>query len=70
MIVNIILFLPETIDNDVKRPNHAFLEKVRNVAKPTEKSNPKVKIFLKKEFPFSINEAMQIGQINFSHVPA
>ena len=69
-MVIMTLFLLEIINEDVKRPNQAFLEKVKNAAIPTEIRSPKLIIPLKKEFLFSIKNIMHNGQIKFSHVPA
>ena len=40
-------FFSITIGNVINKPNHAFLEKVKNAAKPTERKKPNETIFLK-----------------------
>ena len=65
-----ILFLPKVINEVINKPNHEFLEKVKNAAKPTENSNVRLIMLLKKEFLFSKNSTIQNGHIKLNHVPA
>ena len=63
---NLNTFLPKTIGIEVNKPSHAFLEKVKNAAKPVEMRKLKATVFLNKLLPFSINKAMQNGHTKFS----
>ena len=63
---NLNPFLPKTIGIEVNNPSQAFLEKVKNAAKPVDMRKLKVAVFLNKLFPFSTNNAMQNGQTKFS----
>ena len=63
---NLIPFLPKTIGIEVNKPSQAFLEKVKNAAKPVDIRKLKAKLFLNKLFPLSINNAMQNGQTKFN----
>ena len=51
---------------EVNKPSQAFLEKVKNAAKPVDMRKLKAKVFLNKLFPLSINNAKQNGQTKFS----
>ena len=59
-------FFPITIGNEVIKPIHAFLEKVKNAEKPVEKRKLYATAFLKMGFPFSRNKAKQKGQTKFN----
>ena len=63
---NLNPFLPKTIGIDVNKPSQAFLEKVKNAAKPVDIRKLRDAVFLKKLSPFLINNAKQNGQTKFS----
>tara|TARA_E500000331_G_scaffold346104_1_gene384522 strand:+ start:922 stop:1140 length:219 start_codon:yes stop_codon:yes gene_type:complete len=63
---NLNPFLPKTIGIEVNKPSQAFLEKVKNAAKPVDMRKLKAAVFLNKLFPLWINKAMQNGQTKFS----
>ena len=51
---------------EVNKPSHAFLEKVKNAAKPVDIRKLKAAVFLNKLLPFSINNAIENGHTKFS----
>ena len=64
--IKVTPFFPVTIGNEVIKPIHAFLEKVKNAEKPVDKRKLYATVFLKMVLPFSRNKAKQKGQTKFS----
>ena len=58
--------MPITIGVEVSKPSQAFLEKVKNAARPVDIRKPKAVVFLNKFLLFSRTNAMQNGHTKLS----